>query len=96
MPKKTIEQIINSDNDYLISVKRNQPTLFEYLNQQFEQTSGQSVDIEFEKTRDRETQRTVSVLDRVDGIDPAWRGVQRMVRVERSGTRAGKPYTVQR
>ncbi|MFM7449174.1 MAG: ISAs1 family transposase [Leptolyngbyaceae cyanobacterium] len=94
MPKKTIEQIIDSNNDYVITVKANQPTLFEYLKQQFEQTtSAQSVDTEFEQTRDRETQRTVSVLDKVDGIDPTWRGVQHLVRVERSGTRSGKPYT---
>jgi predicted transposase YbfD/YdcC len=90
--KKTIEQIIDSDNDYVIAVKANQPTLFEYLKQQFEQTMAQSVDTEFERTRDRQTQRTVSVLDTVDGIDPTWRGVQRLVRVERAGTRAGKPY----
>jgi hypothetical protein len=42
--------------------------LFESLNQQFEQTIAQSVDTEFEQTRDRQTQRTVSVLDQVDGI----------------------------
>ena len=76
----------------MIAVKANQPTLFEYLKQQFEQTMAQSVDTEFERTRDRQTQRTVSVLDTVDGIDPTWRGVQRLVRVERAGTRAGKPY----
>jgi predicted transposase YbfD/YdcC len=90
--KKTIEQIIDSGNDYVIAVKANQPNLFEYLNQQFEQTIAQSVDTEFEQTRDRQTQRTVSVLEQVDGIDPTWRGVHRLVRVERSGTRAGKPY----
>ena len=91
-PKKTVEQIINSGNDYVIAVKANQPNLFEHLHQQFEQQIPQSVDTEIEQTRDRQTQRTVSVLDKVDDIDPAWSGVQRLVRVERSGTRAGQPY----
>jgi len=76
----------------LIAVKANQPKLLEYLTEQFEQTVPQSVDTQVEQTRDRHTQRTVSVLDTVCGIDPAWVGVQRIVRVERSGTRSGKPY----
>jgi hypothetical protein len=33
------------------------------------------------------THRTISVLDPVDGIDAAWVGVQRLVRVERTGIR---------
>ncbi len=46
-----------------------------------------------EQTLDRHTQRPVSVLDCVSGIDPDWLGVQRIVRVEeRAGTRAGQPY----
>jgi predicted transposase YbfD/YdcC len=91
-PKKTIKQIIDSGNDYVLAVKANQPKLFEHLNQQFEQQVPQSVEIQMEQTRDRQTQRTVSVLDTVSGIDPAWIGVQRIVRVERSGTRSDKPY----
>lgn len=31
MPKKTVEQIIDSGNHYLIQVKRNQPTLFNQI-----------------------------------------------------------------
>lgn len=50
------------------------------------------MDTQTEQTRDRQTQRTVSVLNRVDGIESDWHGVQRLVRVERLGTRAGKPY----
>jgi predicted transposase YbfD/YdcC len=91
-PKKTIEQIIDSGNDYIVTVKANQPTLLAHLEQQFEHTAPQSVETEVEQTRDRCTQRIVSVLDTVGGIDPAWVGVQRMIRVERAGTRAGKPY----
>jgi predicted transposase YbfD/YdcC len=92
IPKKTIEQIIDSNNDYVIAVKANQPKLFEHLHQQFEIQEPQSMESEVEQTRERRTQRTVSVLDTVSGIDPAWMGVQRFVRVERSGTRSGKPY----
>lgn len=46
-----------------------------------------------EQTRDRQTQRTVSVLALVAGIDPLWVSIQRLIRVERVGTRAKRPFT---
>ncbi|MBW4443829.1 MAG: ISAs1 family transposase [Plectolyngbya sp. WJT66-NPBG17] len=45
------------------------------------------MDDQTEQTRNRMTHRTISVLDPVDGIDAAWVGVQRLVRVERTGIR---------
>jgi predicted transposase YbfD/YdcC len=87
-----VAQIIDSGNDYLITVKGNQPKLFEQLQTQFEQVPAHSVDTQTEQTRDRHTQRTVSVLDTVIGLDPQWVGVQRLVQVERVGTRAKQPY----
>jgi predicted transposase YbfD/YdcC len=91
-PKKTVQQIIASGNDYLIAVKANQPNLFNEIACQFEQAPVLSVQSEQEKTRDRQTQRTIMVIDTVAGIDPDWVGVQRLIRVQRSGTRANKPY----
>jgi hypothetical protein len=75
--KKTVEQIINSGNDYRIAVQANQPKLLEHLHQQFEQQVADSVDTKMEQTQNRQTQRTVSVLNPVDGIDPAWCRVNR-------------------
>jgi predicted transposase YbfD/YdcC len=92
-PKKTVAQIIQSGNDYLITVKGNQPTLFAQLQTQFEQAPALSVDVQTEQTRDRQTQRTVSVLNTVADLDPHWLGVQRLVRIERVGTRSNQPYT---
>jgi predicted transposase YbfD/YdcC len=91
-PKKTVGQIIASGNDYLIAVKPNQPKLFHEIAHPFEPAPVLSVHSEQEKTRDRQTQRTVMVIDTVAGIDPDWVGVQRLIRVQRSGTRANKPY----
>lgn len=90
-PQKTVAQIIHSGNNYLITVKGNQPKLFEQLQTQFEPVPAQSVDTQTEQTRDRQTQRTVSVLDHVAGLKPQWVGVQRLVRVVRVGTRANRP-----
>lgn len=77
----------------MIAVKANQPKLFEHLRQQFEQCVPESVTTEVERTRDRQVHRTVSVSEQVEGIDPAWQGVQRLVRVERYGTRSAQPFT---
>ena|GEM_PF-6936405 len=43
-PKKTVSQMIHSGNDYLITVKGNQPKLFEQLQARFEQAPVHSVD----------------------------------------------------
>lgn len=44
-----------------------------------------------EHTRDRQTQRTVTVLPPPSELDPGWVGVQRVIQVKRRGTRAHKP-----
>jgi hypothetical protein len=76
----------------VIPVKANQAKLLESLHQQFDQQVPQSVAVEVEQTRNRKTQRTVSGLEPDRSINPAWMGVQRMVRLERTGTRSGQPY----
>ena len=40
----------------------------------------------------RDIERVVSVLPLPDDIDPQWVGIQRIVQVERSGTRGKKPF----
>jgi predicted transposase YbfD/YdcC len=91
-PKKTVQQIISSDNDYLIAIKANQGNLFKLLQAHFEQADSVSVDTQVERTRQRHTQRIVTVFMPPVEVDPAWVGVQRVVKVERSGTRSGKPF----
>ncbi|XGV98463.1 MAG: hypothetical protein ACAF41_05905 [Leptolyngbya sp. BL-A-14] len=86
-------QIISSGNDYLITFKGNQPKLFEQFQTQFEHAPTKNVDSQTQQTRDRQTQRTVSVLDHVAGLDPQRVGVQRLVRVVRVGTRANRPFS---
>jgi predicted transposase YbfD/YdcC len=91
-PKKTLEQIIESDNDYLVTLKANQGKLFEAVQRHFEQSEPLSVTTEVERSRERHVERTISVLAPPRQIDPAWVGVQRVVKVERRGTRSGKPF----
>lgn len=88
-PKKTVEQIVHSGNDFVLAVKRNQPKLYAHLQAQFEQHPVQSVDDQTEQVRDRITRRAVSVLAATPDLDAAWLGVQSLVRVERTGLRGG-------
>lgn len=92
-PKKTVQQIIESGNDYLIAVKANQGKLFKLLQAHFEQAQALSVESQSERTRERQTQRRVTVSPAPVDIDPAWVGVQRVVKVDRNGARAQKPFS---
>jgi predicted transposase YbfD/YdcC len=92
LPKKTCKLIIDSGNDYVIAVKDNQPKLHRHIQRIAAQTRPTSRYIETDKTRNRLTTRTVEVFDYVNGIDPSWVGIKSLIRVERTGTRGGKPY----
>lgn len=92
MPKKTCNLIINSGNEYVIAVKNNQPTLHRHIQRIAALHRPKSRYITTERTRDRLTTRTVEVFDELTGINPQWNGIKSLIRVERMGTRAGKPY----
>ncbi len=76
----------------MIAVKANQKRLYEQIQLTTEQATPLSFDITTEHRSDRVTTRTVSVFDDLSGINSEWVGLARLVKVERTGTRAGKPY----
>lgn len=46
--------------------------------------------IHYEKTRNRQTTRQVEVFAVPSNLDPLWKAANCVIKVERSGTRAGK------
>ncbi|NER39997.1 MAG: ISAs1 family transposase [Oscillatoria sp. SIO1A7] len=84
--------MVDSGNDYLITVKGNQPSLFKNIKARFEQNKPTSINSQKEKTRNRTCQRKVCVLDNVEGLDPQWAGIQSIIKIERSGRRDNKPF----
>lgn len=92
MSKKTCKLIIDSGNDYVIAVKDNQPKLHSHIQNVADIKIPASRDVSIERTRDRVTQRTVSVFHNLIGIDPEWSGIKSLIKVERVGTRKGKKY----
>ncbi|MCP6761220.1 MAG: ISAs1 family transposase [Fischerella sp. CENA71] len=92
MSKKTVKQIIDTGNDYVIAVKANQPKLYNQMQHNMKLSQPMSVDPSFEQRSDRVTERRISVFDHLDNISSEWVGLKRIIRVERFGTRAHQPY----
>jgi predicted transposase YbfD/YdcC len=88
--KKTVETIIDSGNDYVIQVKGNQPTLFQAIKEAFESQQPLSSMTHDEQSRGRHERRTVSILGSPGEVADAWKGLQRVLHVERQVVREGK------
>lgn len=84
--------IVEGGNDYVVTVKDNQPRLLTQLKTKAELQLPCERFVEVEKMRGRTTCRIVSVFTDLDGIDLDWVGLQSLVQVERIGIRSGKQY----
>ena len=90
--KKTTKLIIKGGNDYVITVKGNQPRLLNQLKTITETQNPQDKFVDIEKNRGRTTCRLVSVFADLRGIDFDWLGAKTCIQVERIGIRSGKRY----
>lgn len=90
--KKTTKLIIESGNDYVITVKGNQPRLLAKLKTITEAHWPCERVVDIEKNRGRTTCRLVSVFADLRGIDCDWLGAKTCIQVERIGIRSGKQY----
>lgn len=90
--KKTTKLIIEGGNDYVITVKANQPRLLAQLKTKTEHQKPCHRFVDVEKIRGRTTCRIVQVFTELKSIAPDWVGVQSLVQVERIGIRSGKQY----
>jgi predicted transposase YbfD/YdcC len=83
LPKKTVETIIESGNDYVIAVKKNQPTLYNQIEETIMETDPIDRDYTLEKNRGRTEEREVFIYE-ANLIDKTeWVGVQQVVQVIR-------------
>lgn len=76
----------------MITVKGNQPRLFQQIQALTaeNQPVGRFTDVE--KTQNRVTCRIVSVFDDISNINGDWEGIKSLVQVDRIGIRQGRPY----
>lgn len=84
--KTTVQNIIDGNNDYLITVKNNQKTLRKTLHDLALITPPLSQYIEYDKSRGRRIQRTVSVFSLPENIKSAWLNSQRFIQVKHLGS----------
>ncbi len=90
--KKTTKLIIEGGNDYVITVKGNQPQLLTQIKTIAETQKPWERFVDIEKARGRITCRIVSVFTDLRGIELDWAGVQSLIQIERIGIRSGKKY----
>ena len=90
--KKTTKLLIEGGNDYVITVKGNQPRLLTQLKRIAESQKPWERLVDIEKNRGRTTCRIVSVFTDLCGIDIDWVGLRSLIQVERIGIRSGKKY----
>ncbi len=76
----------------MITVKGNQPRLFQHL--QALAAGNQPVQrfTDVEKIRNRVTCRIINVFNDINSIDCDWEGIKSLVQVERIGIRQGRRY----
>lgn len=90
--KQTVEVITRSDNDYLITVKKNQPSLYNRLQLQAQTAVPLSTYHSQEHSHGRHITREVSVFRVPDEVQSLWLNAHSFILVQRSGIRNTKPY----
>jgi hypothetical protein len=88
--KKTLSRILDTGNDYLVALKQNQPTLYAAMERLAAEHPMRDCYERCERRHGRSERRIVSLWDITEAdasisqkIDPAWRGLHTLIRVER-------------
>ncbi len=91
--KKTLKQIVEQHNDYLVCVKANQERLYRWIEQQWQTRLPESVYQVQERSHGRNMRWRVSVFEELGEFATEWAGLQRCICVERCGTRGGQEFS---
>ena len=92
MSKKTVEQIVEQQQHYLIALKANQPSLLEALEQLHQSASCESEAYTFDHSHKRGIHRRLRVYLAPPELQQQWAGLQCLIWVNRWGNRDGKPF----
>jgi predicted transposase YbfD/YdcC len=91
LPKKTTAIITEKKCDYIIGVKKNQPTLYRQIQEAFE--NNELIDscmIEMQKNKGRAEIRKIRVSNAIDKMHKSWEGLCQVVEVNRMINAKGK------
>jgi len=92
LPKKTIDAILKSDNDFLIAVKENQKTLYKQIQATTANVKAFESFTSTTKQKGRIEHREVSLWRDCSLIPNKWNGVKSVLCLRSYGERSGKPY----
>jgi predicted transposase YbfD/YdcC len=91
--KASLALIKDTNNDYLVPVKKNQKNLVKHIETVCQSQSPQSSHTEFDKSHGRTITRQVSVFNNVPNDKlKGWPQINSLIKVERTGYRGAKMY----
>lgn len=90
--KKTVEQIVASENHYCIGLKGNQKTLLQHAQHTAHCHSPLSTFQEHDDSHGRSVERRVRVFAALPALMQHWQGLAAFVAVERHGVRDGQAF----
>lgn len=90
--KPTVNQIVATQNHYLIALKKNQKTLYNSLVEVSQTQATQSFFSQKDSSHGRQLIRETSVFDLSYWSNLGWAKLQSLIKVERVGNRGLKPY----
>jgi len=91
--KNTLKTIVETDNDYLVKVKANQPKLLESVRRKAETSVPTDVCKTVEKSRGRLETREVAVFEPPSDIPKGWTEISRIISVRRIFESPKKSHT---
>ncbi|UZQ53939.1 hypothetical protein OOK60_15820 [Trichothermofontia sichuanensis B231] len=93
MSKKTVAQMVEQQQHYLLALKPKQPTLYRSLQQMPEQGDGLSQAEPVDTSYQRQVHRQVTVYAAPAAWRRHWPGLKHRMRVERWGQRGGQAFS---
>lgn len=92
MPKKTVERLVAQGNDYLITVKGNQPKLMQQFQDASANLTAHSQTVHLDTSHGRVVQRTTQVFTAPPTLAQTWAKARSLVVVYRQGRREGRTF----
>jgi predicted transposase YbfD/YdcC len=91
-PKKTVQMLVEQRNDYVVTVKGNQPKLVQQFQAAIAQQSPHSEDASSDYSHGRQVNRRVQVFAAPETLRQTWAQAASLVVVYRTGVREQKPF----
>jgi hypothetical protein len=84
--KQTVELIIGGENDYIVTIKGNQPNLLKTVTELSKSSVAIDTNLHYERLHGRATTREVKVYPILPNLLPDWIGAKSLIEVNRCRT----------